>query len=85
MQGRHEWKAYSLTLGDLIVSRRRYERISKRQLMLEKKKNSKRYYEKSAEVIVSRQRAVSSEKIKTEDSQKDEGPNVRMANRSESL
>ena len=39
--------------------------------------NIRRYYKKSAEVIVSRKRAVCCNPVKTEVSQKDEGRNVR--------
>jgi hypothetical protein len=39
--------------------------------------NIRRYYKKSAEVIVSRKRAVCCKPVKTEVSQKDEGRNVR--------
>ena len=56
MQGRHEWKVYNLTPGDLVIIRQRHERMPKRKQMLEQRITSW-YYQKSAEVIVSRQRA----------------------------
>jgi hypothetical protein len=45
-----------LTLGDLMIIWQRYERMPKRKRLLEQR-IATRYYQKSAEVVVSRQRA----------------------------
>ena len=73
----HEWKADSLTPGDLVISRQCYERVAKRQLKLVIKNSGGiiRSQQKSAEVIVVRQRAL--RKKNKEVSPKDEGRNVR--------
>jgi hypothetical protein len=56
MQRLHEWKADMLTLRDLGIIRRRHGRMPKRKTDA-RIKNGIGYPQKSAEVIVSRQRA----------------------------
>jgi hypothetical protein len=56
MQRLYEWKADTLTLGDLAIIRRRHERMSKRKQVLEQRITSW-YWQKSAEVIVGRKEA----------------------------
>ena len=73
MQGLREWKADMLTLRDLGVMRQRHARMPKRKTD-GRIRNVIWYSQKSAEVIVSRQRAPHT----GEASQKDEGPNVRI-------
>ena len=85
MQRLHEWKADILTLRDLRIIRQRHEGMSKRKQMLEQRMASW-YFQKSAEVIVSRKRAApEKKKVQAEVSQKDEGLNVRMVKQSGSL
>ncbi|GJQ24966.1 MAG: hypothetical protein HBSAPP01_27560 [Candidatus Brocadia sapporoensis] len=85
MQRLHEWKADILTLRDLRIIRQRHEGMSKRKQMLEQRMTSW-YFQKSAEVIVSRKRAApEKKKVQAEVSQKDEGLNVRMVKQSGSL
>lgn len=67
-----------LTLGDLKIIWRRYERMPKRKRLLEQRITT-RYHQKSAEVVVSRQRAATLPKqANAEVSQQDEGLNVRI-------
>jgi hypothetical protein len=73
MQRLHEWKADMLTLRDLGIMRQRHARMPKHKTDV-RTKNGIGYLQKSAEVIVSWQRALQT----GEDSQKDEGLNVRM-------
>jgi hypothetical protein len=51
MQGLDEWKADMLTLRGLVITRRRHERIPKRELVAEQRMLL-RYCQKSAEAIV---------------------------------
>ena len=73
MRGPHEWKADMLTLRGLAILGQRHGRMPKRKTDV-RTKNGIGYLQKSAEVIVSWQRALQT----GEDSQKDEGLNVRM-------
>ena len=85
MQRLHEWKADILTLRDLRIIRQRHEGMSKRKQVLEQRMTSW-YFQKSAEVIVSRKRAApEKKKVQAEVSQKDEGLNVKMVKQSGSL
>jgi hypothetical protein len=62
-----------LTLGDLTIIRRWYERMPKRKQVLEQRITSW-YHQKSAEVVVIRRRVPGSGEV----SHKDEGLNVRI-------
>ncbi len=83
MRRLHEWKDNKLTLRGLTVSWRRGKRKLKAATTYS---NKRRCGKKSAEVIVSRKRAAPEKKrTKAEVSPKDEGLNVRMGEKLESL
>jgi len=74
-----------LTLGDLKIIRQWYERMPKRKQVLEQNNNTW-YHQKSAEVVVSRQRAaIPPGGTNAEVSHKDEGLNVRIGERNQDV